>query len=140
MRELSEAVYTIGHTAALTGCTPDAIRYYEREGVLPAAERVGAGRYRHFSDGDIERLRFLRRARDLGFTLNEVRDLLALAAGDPLRPCTDVDQLARTNLAHVEAKLAQLSALRDELSRVIASCRGGLVVSDCRILGALAGQ
>lgn len=52
-------MYTIGQTAVQAGYTPDAIRYYEREGVLPAAERVGAGRYRLFSDGDVERVHFL---------------------------------------------------------------------------------
>ena len=83
------------------------------------------------------RFRFLRRARELGFPLEEVRNLLALAEGDPGSSCTGVDHLARTHLAQVEAKLAQLTALRDELSRVIDQCEGGFAVADCRILGAL---
>lgn len=131
--------YTIGEAATLAGCTAEAIRYYEREGVLPAAERGGAGRYRRYDDTDIERLRFLRRARDLGFTLSEVRALLDFAEGEPTRSCAEVDRLARTHLVQVEAKLAQLTKLRDELSRVIAECGGGAAV-DCRILGALAGH
>jgi DNA-binding transcriptional MerR regulator len=129
--------YTIGEVAQLSGCTAEAIRYYEREGVVPAPPRVGAGRYRHYSLQDVDRFRFLRRARELGFPLDEVRNLLALAEGDPGSSCTSVDHLARTHLAQVEAKLAQLTALRDELSRVIDQCEGGFAVSDCRILGAL---
>ena len=128
---------SIGELATHTGVTAETIRYYEREGVIPAPQRAGAGRYRRYGDADAERLLFVRRARDLGFSLDEVRELLALAGGDPARPCADVDRIARAHLAEVEAKLARLAGLRDELRRVIAGCRGGDAVAECRILGAL---
>jgi len=127
----------IGELAARTGTTPEAIRYYERVGVLPAPARAGGGRYRRYGPADVERLGFVRRARELGFSLEEVRDLLGLA-DQPDRPCAEVDRLARAHLAQVTEKLARLTALRDELERVIGACRGGLPVADCRILGALA--
>jgi DNA-binding transcriptional MerR regulator len=126
----------IGELAARSGTTPEAIRYYERVGVLPAPRRAGGGRYRRYGAADVERLGFVRRARELGFSLDEVRDLLGLA-DQPDRPCAEVDRLARAHLAAVNAKLAQLAALRDELERVIGACEGGRAVAECRILGAL---
>jgi len=128
---------SIGELAGRTGVTAEAIRYYEREGVIPAPVRVGAGRYRRYDAADAERLLFVRRARELGFGLDEVRELLALAAGDPARPCDDVDRIARAHLAEVEGKLARLAALRDELRRLIAGCRGGGAMAECRLLGAM---
>ncbi len=130
------ATLVIGELAACTGTTPETIRYYERVGVLPAPARTGAGRCRRYGAVDVERLGFVRRARDLGFSLDEVRDLMSLS-DDPGRPCADVDQLARAHLAQVEAKLAQLAALRTELIRVIGECRGGRAVADCQILRTL---
>jgi DNA-binding transcriptional MerR regulator len=130
----------IGEAARLSGCTPEAIRYYEREGVVPPPARTGSGRYRYYRNSDVGRLRFLRRARELGFSLAEVRNLLLLAEGDPHRSCADVDRLARAHLGQVKAKLAQLSALRDRLTDVIGRCQGGFAVSDCRILDALGNE
>lgn len=130
------APLVIGELAARTGTTAETIRYYERVGVLPVPARAGGGRYRRYGSADVERLGFVRRARELGFSLEEVRDLLGLA-DQPDRPCAEVDQLARAHLAQVTEKLARLTALRDELERVIGACRGGLAVADCRILGAL---
>lgn len=128
---------TIGELAARTGCTAEAIRYYEREGVVPRPTRAGPGRYRSYGTADVERLAFLRRARELGFSLAEVRELLAFNDGDPARSCSDVDQMARAHLAQVDARIAQLVELREALAGVMAQCRGGLAVADCRILGAL---
>lgn len=132
----SAAGLVIGELAARTGTTPETIRYYERVGVLPVPTRTGSGKYRRYGATDVERLGFVRRARDLGFSLDEVRDLLGLA-DQPDRPCAEVDEMARAHLSAVDAKLAQLSALRDELERVIGACEGGRAVADCRILGAL---
>lgn len=137
LRRRPSADHSIGEAARLSGCTPEAIRYYEREGVVPQPARTGSGRYRTYRNGDVDRLRFLRRARDLGFPLAEVRNLLRLAEGDPKRSCATVDRLASTQLAQVEAKLSQLSALRDRLTDLIGRCQGGFAVADCRILEAL---
>lgn len=128
---------TIGELAARTGCTAEAIRYYEREGVVPQSVRRGSGRYREYNEADVERLTFLRRARELGFSLAEVQELMTLADGDRTHSCATVDAIAKAHLAQVELKLQQLTQLRDELSRVIRACHGGLAVADCRILGAL---
>ena len=130
---------TIGELAARTGVTPEAIRFYEREGVIPAAARGGAGRYRMYGSDDAKRLRFVRRARDLGFSLEEVSDLLALASSDPKRPCADVNVLANRQLARVQAKLAQLSALRVQLHRLLDACARDTSIGDCSILEALSG-
>jgi DNA-binding transcriptional MerR regulator len=131
---------SIGELAARAGVTAEAVRYYEREGVVPPATRGGPGRYRKYGEADVERLCFVKRARDLGFSLDEVRGLLALADGSPSRPCTEVNRIARAHLAQVDAKLAQLAALRAELDRVIGECNGVVPVADCRILAALSGE
>ena len=131
--------FTIGRLAARTGCTAEAIRYYEREGVVPQPERVGTGSYRQYGDADIERFEFLRRSRELGFSLAEVRELLEFSDGDPGRSCGEVDALARSHLSQVDAKLDQLTALREALAAIIDECRGGVAIADCRILSALSG-
>ena len=130
---------TIGELAERTGVTAEAIRYYEREGVIPQASRTGAGSYRQYGPADADRLRFVRHARDLGFSLDEVRELLALANGDPGRPCGDVNQIAHTHLAQVDAKIAQLRALRRELNRLIEACDRDAPLADCSLLTALSG-
>lgn len=126
----------IGELASLTGTTPEAIRYYERVGVMPTPTRDGGGRYRRYGSSDVERLNFVRRVRELGFSLGEVRELLELA-DHPDRPCAEVDAMARAHLTSVEEKIAQLKSLRAELARMIGACRGGLAIADCRILAAL---
>lgn len=126
---------SIGMLARLTGVNAETIRYYEREHVLPEPSRSNA-RYRVYAQVDVERLLFVRRARDLGFTLDEVRELISLS-DEPSRSCADVDALARAHLVRVKAKIEQLQALQLELSRVIGECRGGQAIADCRILHAL---
>ena len=128
---------TIGQLAERAGVTPETIRYYEREGVLPTPARSGAGSYRRYHASDAARLRFIRRARDLGFSLDEVRELLSLAGADPARPCSDVNRIALAHLAQVDAKLAQLTTLRAELASVIDGCGGVVPLGQCRILEAL---
>lgn len=130
---------SIGELASRTGCTPEAVRFYERQGVLPLPARRGNGRYRQYTSADVERVRFLRRARELGFALDDVKELMALASSDPSRPCEEVDAIARGHLAQVEAKLAQLKRLRTELRHVIHACAGDAGIGHCRILGALTG-
>jgi DNA-binding transcriptional MerR regulator len=127
----------IGELAAATGVTTETIRYYEREGVLPPAPRGGAGRYRRYSAADAERLRFIRRARELGFSIEDVRELLALAGGGG--PCADVRRLALRHLTQVDEKVARLTALRAELARAVARCGDGTSAEGCGILAALGG-
>ena len=129
--------WTIGELAAKTGVSVEAIRFYEREGVIPRAVRDGAGQYRRYGSADAERLRFIRHARDLGFSLDDVRELLSLADGGPTRQCSDVNRIARSHLAEVERKLARLEALRRELHLLIDKCDEVVPVAECRILAAL---
>ena len=97
--------------------------------------RTGSGAYRSYGDVDLGRLSFIRRARDLGFTLDQVRALLGLAEQCD-RDCADVDAIAREHLTEVERKIADLSVLRRELRDLIGNCSRG-TVAECRIVEAL---
>ncbi|MBL8647098.1 MAG: helix-turn-helix domain-containing protein [Sphingosinicella sp.] len=125
----------IGALGRATDTNVETIRYYERIGLLSKPPRTG-GNYRAYGAPDLNRLSFIRRARDLGFSLDQVRALLELS-DDKARDCATVDELARDHLAEVERKIADLEALKAALSDLIASCCGG-TVADCRILEALA--
>jgi Cu(I)-responsive transcriptional regulator len=126
---------SIGDLAKRTGTKVETIRYYERIDLLPAPARTGSN-YRSYDDDHLGRLSFIRRARDLGFPLDQVRELLDLADQRD-RSCEAVDVIARQHLAEVERKITDLNALRDELTDVISHCKHG-TVADCRIIGALA--
>jgi DNA-binding transcriptional MerR regulator len=126
--------FTIGDLARETGTKVETIRYYERSGLLPPPPRTG-GNYRIYGADDLARLGFVRRARDLGFSIGQVRALLGLADQRD-RPCDAVDVIAREHLAEVDRKLADLAALRRELASLIGRCRRG-TVAECRIIEAL---
>jgi len=130
----TETSLSIGALSKATGTTVEAIRWYERVGVLPAPARA-AGNYRAYGPAHLKRLSFVRRARDLGFTLDQVRELLRLA-DERDRPCDAVDRVAREHLEEVERKIADLEALRRELQDLIGQCRHG-TVNECRIIEAL---
>src|SRR5687767_88507 len=132
-----EAQLLIGDLAKLSGLTPEAIRYYERERVIPAARRVGTGQYRRYERADADRLRFVRRARELGSSLDDEREVVALAQSDPAKPCDNVEGIARAHIAAIEAKIAQLNALRTELARLTKDCDPAAGVGDCSLLAAL---
>ncbi|WP_043336387.1 MerR family transcriptional regulator [Belnapia moabensis] len=125
---------SIGALARATGTQVETIRYYERIGLLPAPART-TGNYRSYDPAQLGRLSLIRRARDLGFPLDQVRTLLHLA-DERDRPCDAVDAIAREHLAEVERKIADLTALRDELTEVIGRCRQN-TVADCRIIETL---
>jgi Cu(I)-responsive transcriptional regulator len=131
---MAERALRIGDLAAATSIVVETIRYYERIGLLPAPARTG-GNYRVYSSAEVLRLSFIRRARALGFPIGQVRELLNLA-DDRDRPCAAVDAIARTNLAAVERKLADLTALRRELESLVGQCRQG-TIAQCRIIEAL---
>jgi Cu(I)-responsive transcriptional regulator len=130
----SENWLNIGALAKATGTTVEAIRWYERVGVLPAPAR-SKGNYRSYGTAHLERLSFVRRARDLGFTLDQVRELLRLADQED-QSCEAVDRVAREHLNEVERKIADLEALRRELQDLVGQCRRG-TVAECRIVQAL---
>lgn len=124
----------IGELAARAGSSPETIRYYERIGMLPAPARTG-GNYRDYGPDHVARLAFIRHARALGFELSDVRALLDLA-DQPDQDCAAVDGITTRHLEVVEAKIAQLEALRSELMRMLDQCRGGQVAG-CRIIESL---
>ena len=127
--------FAIGDLAAATGTKVETVRYYERIGLLPVPERTD-GNYRTYRPEHVRRLSFIRRARALGFTIEEIRALLDLA-DRPDRDCAAVDALAREHLQQVEHKISDLQALRRKLREVINQCTGG-TVAECRIIEALA--
>jgi Cu(I)-responsive transcriptional regulator len=125
---------TIGKLSAATGVNIETIRYYERAGLMAPPRRT-AGNYRSYGDTDISRLRFIKRTRDLGFSLEQVRALLSIS-GERERDCGMVDSIAIAHLAEVDRKIADLTALRRELAEAVARCEGGKTVAECRILEA----
>ena len=124
-------VLSIGDAARRTMIKVPTIRYYEEIGLLPAPGRSESNR-RRYSEDAIRRLTFIRHARQLGFEVDTIRELLRLQ-DEPDRRCDEVDTLAREHLAEIEEKIARLTALRRELMRMLKSCRGGRV-AECRVI------
>ncbi|AZI36105.1 putative MerR family transcriptional regulator [Caenibius tardaugens NBRC 16725] len=125
----------IGDLARLTGTRVETIRFYEKEGLISSQRRT-SGNYRIYQQEHLNRLSFIRRSRDLGFTLGQVRTLLDLA-DDNSRSCAAVDEITRDQLQFVEQKIQDLNALKYELSNLLNQCRQG-TIADCRIIDALA--
>ncbi len=125
---------SIGDLAGATGTKVETIRYYERIGLLPEPART-EGNYRAYASAHMKRLSFIRRARSLGFSLDQIRALLALADDDD-RSCADVDAIARQHLEEIDSKLAHLTALRGELDHMLRQCQTG-TIAECRIIEAL---
>jgi MerR family transcriptional regulator, copper efflux regulator len=129
---------TIGAVAKRAGVPIDTIRYYEREGLLPEPLRRASG-YRSYNESIIRQLRFIRRAKDLGFTLEEIRDLLALSV-DRHRGVKEVKQRAQQRLASIDERIAELMRIRKGLEQLIEACPGHGSPDQCPILRALADQ
>ena len=125
--------WTIGKLSRLTGCNVETIRYYERIGLLPAAPRT-AGGHRLYGDGHRRRLAFIRRSRELGFPLDEIRTLLGLA--DKGRSCGEVRSLALGHLGQVRSRIADLQRMERTLTATAARCEGG-TAPECPIIDAL---
>ena len=125
----------IGALARETGVKPTTIRFYEDIGLLPRPPRTKSNR-RTYDEPDVKRLRFIRHARELGFEVDAIRQLLSLA-DHPDRPCQEVDQIAREHLQAINAKIAQLVALRTEVEHMLKQCSHGQV-RECRVIEVLA--
>ena len=125
----------IGELANATATKVETVRYYESIGLLTPPARTSAN-YRVYGSAHLSRLSFIRRARDLGFTLEAVRELLTLS-DDRSQSCQAVDSIARAHLTEVERKIGDLKALRSELDRVVGACRHG-TVAECKIIETLA--
>ncbi|WP_157014235.1 Cu(I)-responsive transcriptional regulator [Mesorhizobium xinjiangense] len=126
----------IGTAAEKSGLPAKTIRYYEDIGLV-RPDRAGNG-YRHYSTGDVHRLRFVQRARSLGFSVGECRQLLSLY-DDRARESMEVKTIAKAKLAEIDCKIAELAGLRDVLAHLVANCHGDHR-PDCPIIDELSGE
>ncbi len=131
----SGPTYAIGAVSQQTGCHIETIRYYERIGLLPSPSRSAGGGYRRYGLPHLKRLTFVRRARDLGFTLDEIRRLLRLADRRE-RSCAQARDLATAHLRDVQAKLTDLGVMERVLRAMIAQCADG-TLPDCPLIESL---
>ena len=126
----------IGTAARQSGVSIETIRYYEREGIIPAIGRTSSGR-RVFSEPEIAQLRFIKRCRDLGFSIQDARTLRAFS-DSPAKVCRDVEDMARGHLETVRAKITDLQKLDRALTELVKNCSTG--ATDCPLLrGLMAG-
>jgi Cu(I)-responsive transcriptional regulator len=125
----------IGQAAQATGVSAKMIRHYESVGLLPPATRTEAG-YRQYGDRDVSTLRFVRQSRDLGFSIDQIRDLLGLWQ-DRERPSRQVKALAQTHIDELDAKLRELQAMKATLEHLVHCCHGD-DRPDCPIIDSLA--
>lgn len=130
---------TISRAAERAGVGVETIRFYERRGLIAQPPRPRSGGYRFYDDAVVERVRFIRQAQELGFSLREVADLLSLRA-DPAADCGDVRVQAVAKREDVDRKIAQLRQMRAALDALIASCPGGGALRACTIIEALSGR
>jgi MerR family mercuric resistance operon transcriptional regulator len=128
-------VLTIGEVAKAAEIGVETIRFYEREGLIAEPPRRASG-YRQYPREAIRRLRFIRRAKELGFTLREIGELLSLRV-DPSTTCADVRAMARAKIEDIDGRVAELHRIKDVLERLARSCRGKGPTSECPILDIL---
>lgn len=127
----------IGMVGKKAGVGVETIRFYERRGLIGQPPRPADGGYRSYSTDAVERIRFIRQAQELGFSLKEIDELLSLRA-DPATGCEDVRRRAVAKLEEVDRKLSRLGAIRIALEELISTCpRRGRAVQSCTILDAL---
>ncbi len=128
-------MYSIGDLSKRTGVKIPTIRYYEQMGLLAAPER-SKGNQRLYERRELERLAFIRHARELGLSIDAIGDLLALSE-HPEHPCGEADRIASEHLAGVREKIARLRKLEHDLERIVA-CHGDHMIGDCHVIRALA--
>jgi len=127
---------TISRAAERAGVGVETIRFYERRGLIKQPPRPRSGGFRFYDEAVVERIRFIRQAQDLGFSLREIKELLSLRA-DPGADCADVRTRAIAKRDEVERKVAELGRIRAALDTLIASCPGGGALRACTILDAI---
>ena len=131
-RMRSEDALTIGQLAQHAGVGVETIRFYEREGLIAEPERRASG-YRQYSRDAVRRVQFIRRAKDLGFTLKEIQEILELRV-DPDCGCADVREQARAKIRDIEQKIESLEQMKAALERLAKKCRGKGPTSECPLL------
>ena len=129
--------YNIGEAASMSNVSAKMVRHYESLGLLPKVARTDAG-YRQYSDKEVHTLRFIRRSRDLGFSMAEIAELLALWQ-NRRRPSSSVKRIATEHVAALDAKMAEMAAMRKTLQHLVHCCHGD-DRPDCPILDQLAGE
>jgi MerR family mercuric resistance operon transcriptional regulator len=129
------AIFSIGELSRRTGVNIETIRYYERARILPMPPRTASGR-RVYGPAESRTLSFIRRARELGFTLNEIRNLLALSAENGRGTCGEVREVAARHLADIRSKIADLRAMEHVLAETVARCDAG-ELSGCPVIETL---
>jgi MerR family copper efflux transcriptional regulator len=127
------SLLSIGQLAKRAGVAIDTVRYYERDGLLSPSGRLPSG-YRRYGEAELKRLRFIRRAKALGFSLADIRVLLSLSRE---RNVAKVKRAAQTRLADVESRIHELERIRNGLQTLIAACPGHGDAANCPILAAL---
>jgi MerR family mercuric resistance operon transcriptional regulator len=126
-------VLTIGQLARQAGVGVETIRFYEREGLIVEPERRPSSRYRQYPPQAVRRVRFIRHAKELGFTLREIQELLELRV-DPNSTCADVRARARDKIADIEGRIESLVRMKAALERLARKCRGKGPSTECPIL------
>lgn len=126
---------TIGKVARGAGLAIDTVRYYEREGLIEKPARSAAG-YRRYRPEVVARLRFIRQAKDLGFSLKEIKELLSLRVRAGCS-CGDVKARTELKIADIDRRMVQLKRMRQALAKLAATCTGRGPVSECPILEAM---
>ena len=127
---------TIGKVANRAGLGIETVRFYEREGLIAEPPRGESSGYRHYPEGTVARLRFIKKAKDLGFSLKEIRELLSLKA-KPSGSCADVRARATDKIENINQKISVLQAMRVALTGLVEECSGTGPRTDCPILNAL---
>lgn len=128
------ALYSIGQLARRLGCTSQALRYYEQEGLIAAPTRT-EGNQRRYTEKHLQRLLFIRHGREIGFSLEAIKSLLQLAAHSE-QPCTEADNIAKNQLVQVRSRIARLKALEAELTQMVDQCACD-TVAHCKVIEVL---
>jgi MerR family mercuric resistance operon transcriptional regulator len=126
---------SVGKLAKKAGVNVETVRYYERIGLLPQPQRLESG-YRMYTNDDVIRLQFIRHAKELGFTLNEIRELLTLRV-DSKCNCDDVRMRAEDKIRDISQKIEHLQRIREVLNQLVSACKLRKQTTDCPILEAI---
>lgn len=135
MARHTDPILSIGQLAGKSGFGIETIRFYERNGLIDEPPRKSSG-YRQYPENAISRLQFIRRAKELGFSLKEIKELLSLGT-DPTTTCADIRSRAEAKIADIEGKIQSLKSIKSALTRLTKSCGGKGPVSECPIWEAL---
>lgn len=132
---MNTRVFRTGELANKAGVNKETIRFYEKKGLLFDPNRTDSG-YRQYSQEDVERLVFIKNAKELGFALSEIKELLAIADGD-IYKCCDVRQIAESKLGHIDNQLKHLRKLKTTLTKLVTECQRAKTIKNCPIIESL---